>query len=344
MKNVKLLGRTYSSPDGTIWMGLSGTGVEFDFTGSRLSVDLKGNKADKDNAARVGVFVDGNRVNDFTVSESGMAAQIEGKGNAPVNVRIIKLSECLSSCCCITKIDAHGGKVAASAQKTRKIEFIGDSITCGYGVDDNDRSHGFSTLTEDCTKSYSYKTAQLLGADHSLVSFSGYGIVSGYTPIGEKDVSQTLPQYYESFGYTLNSGFGGKNPSRIAWDFSRFTPDVIVIYLGTNDTSYTGADTARQKEYTENYAAFLKQVRSENPKARIICTLGTMGRILCEPMKQAVSKYSAETGDKNISTLELPEQDIISDGAAAQSHPTEATYTKAAKLLSEKIAAEMGWK
>lgn len=56
-----------------------------------------------------------------------------------------------------------------------------DSITCGYGVDDEDRSHQFSTKTEDATKAYAYKTAQLLNADYSLVSYSGHGVVLGYT-------------------------------------------------------------------------------------------------------------------------------------------------------------------
>lgn len=49
------------------------------------------------------------------------------------------------------------------------MEFIGDSITCGYGVDDPDKEHHFKTATEDVTKAYAYKTALALNADYSMV-------------------------------------------------------------------------------------------------------------------------------------------------------------------------------
>ncbi len=341
--NVKLLGRTYAASDGTIWMGLSGTGAELIYTGSKLSVTMRGNQSSEDKAARVGIFVDCQLEKDLCLTGAEQTVDIDGKGDTPINVRIIKLSECSSSCCAITAIEAHGGKIEKAASKQRRIEFIGDSITCGYGVDDPDLSHGFSTSTEDCTKAYAYKTAMGLDAEYSLVSFSGYGIVSGYTGDGYKNTDGLVPKYYESYGFTENSGFDGKNPSEIAWDFSAFKPDVIVIYLGTNDSSYTGYDEDRQKEYTADYVEFLKKVRSVNAQAKIICTLGTMGNALNGAMNEAVSQYSAQTGDKNISTLDLPLQDIAADGCTINGHPSVTTYDKVAALISEKIQTETGW-
>ena len=74
-----------------------------------------------------------------------------------------------------------------------KIEFIGDSITAGYGVDDEVKEHGFSTATEDVTKTYAYKTAAALQADYSIVAYSGHGIISGYTGDGEKNTGLLIP-------------------------------------------------------------------------------------------------------------------------------------------------------
>jgi hypothetical protein len=343
MDNVKLLGRTYRADDGSLWMGLSGTGAELEFTGERLSVTLRGNAASSDKAARVGVFVDGQRTSDICVNASQQTVDVTGKGSTPVTVRIVKLSECSDSCCAIVGADAHGGSIKKASDKQRKIEFIGDSITCGYGVDDPDLTHGFSTATEDCTKGYAYKTAQLLNADHSLVSFSGYGVVSGWTGTGEKNTYSLVEPYYESYGFTENSGFDGKKPSDIKWDFSRFVPDVVVLNLGTNDMSYTLDDPGRQQEYIAGYVDFLKKIRSVNPNAKIICALGTMGTLLCPAMQQAVTLYSTQTGDKNIAAIELPLQDQENDGSVIQGHPTEITHDKAAKLVSEKIKAEMNW-
>ena len=343
LNDAKLLGRTYRADDGSIWMGLPGTGAELEFTGERLSVTLRGNAASSDKAARVGVFVDGQRTSDICVNASKQTVDVTGKGSTTVTVRIVKLSECSDSCCAIVGADAHGGSIKKASDKQRKIEFIGDSITCGYGVDDPDLTHGFSTATEDCTKGYAYKTAQLLNADHSLVSFSGYGVVSGWTGTGEKNTYSLVEPYYESYGFTENSGFDGKKPSDIKWDFSRFVPDVVVLNLGTNDMSYTLDDPGRQQEYIAGYVDFLKKIRSVNPNAKIICALGTMGTLLCPAMQQAVTLYSTQTGDKNIAAIELPLQDQENDGSVIQGHPTEITHDKAAKLVSEKIKAEMNW-
>lgn len=342
--SVKLLGRTYAAQDGKIWMGLSGTGVELEYSGKKLSVTLRGDCSDTDKMPRIGVYVDGERKHDICVPDVEKTVDIEGKGDTSVSVKIIKLSECLCSCCAITSMDAHGGKIEKTASKQRRIEFIGDSITCGYGVDDTNLYHGFSSVTEDCTKAYAIKTAQILNADHSLVSFSGYGIVSGFTPDGIADESKLVPTYYEKYGSTENNGFGRTNPSDIQWDFSSFKPDVIVVFLGTNDISYTGYDAQRQKEYTECYVRFLENVRSNNPEAKIVCTLGTMGTALNGAMNEAVSQYSAKSGDKNICSFDLPLMDVEADGCVIQSHPSEITHNKIAQLLSDKIRTEMNWK
>ena len=74
----------------------------------------------------------------------------------------------------------------------------------------------------------------------------------------------------------------------------------------------------------------------ENKDAQIICTLGLMGGDLFPAIEEAVKSYSAETGDKRVSTLRFANQQM-SDGIAADWHPTEKTHAKAAKLLTEKI-------
>ena len=66
------------------------------------------------------------------------------------------------------------------------IEFIGDSITCGYGIDTACEANTFSTTNENVNKAFSYLTAAALGADASFVSYSGHGLISGYT--GNPDI------------------------------------------------------------------------------------------------------------------------------------------------------------
>lgn len=97
-------------------------------------------------------------------------------------MKVIKLSESCNSTIGIKDINVVSENgIHPSKNKTHKIEFIGDSITCGYGVDAKDQNESFKTDTEDFSKTYAYKTAEALDADYSVVSYSGYGVVSGVT-------------------------------------------------------------------------------------------------------------------------------------------------------------------
>ena len=272
----------------------------------------------------------------FTVFESAEAKT--------VNVKVIKLSECAMSTCGIKAITvAEGETIKPAAAKSHTIEFIGDSITCGYGVDDEVKEHHFSTSTEDVTKAYAYKTAQALDADYSMFSISGYGIISGYTTGSTPVKEQTIPQYYESLGFSYNSFANTTKPHTLEWDFESFKPEVIVINLGTNDASYTNILKERKQEYADGYKAFLKQVRENNPDATIFCTLGTMDNRLCQKLMETVIEYTAETGDENVHYMMFDLQDGANDGYAADWHPTEATHQKAADKLVNEIKTVMGW-
>ncbi|MFD2875957.1 SGNH/GDSL hydrolase family protein [Paenibacillus rhizoplanae] len=92
-----------------------------------------------------------------------------------------------------------------------------------------------------------------------MVCYSGYGIITGYTENDQKLTTHLLPDYYGKVGKSEGRFGGSLLPQEIAWDFSRFTPELIVINLGTNDDSYTKDDPAKQADYAENYVAFLQK-------------------------------------------------------------------------------------
>ena len=337
--NVKLLGRTYFDGE-KLFCALSGTGAEFTFTGTKCSITVmgdsnSGNVTAADNQARVGIYVNGERVIDDMVDNLMEIYDVfESDTPQDVTVSIVKLSESPMSTIAISDIKVTGSEIKPTPNKDILIEFIGDSITCGYGADDPVKENHFSTKTEDVTKAYAYKTAAALNADYSMVSFSGYGIISGYT--NDKKVSaQTVPQYYTKLGYSWASN-GSFTPANIDWDFSKRQPDIIVVNLGTNDDSYTKTDSERQMEYCTEYVEFLKLIREKNPDAKILCTLGVMGDRLYEYVQLAALNYTEETGDTNISTMKFDVQSP-DDGYSADWHPSITTHDKA----SEKLAAEI---
>lgn len=345
---VKLLGRTYLLGD-TLWLALSASGIEFTFTGTKADITLIGDNIAtagwaKDSFCRYGIYINDELVADELMQEPEKTVTVfESDSQETVTVRIIKLSESANSTLGIGKISVVAKEPIQPAKaKVHRIEFIGDSITCGFGVDDNDVNGAFTTATEDVTKAYAYQTAAALDADYSMVSFSGYGIVSGYTGNGDRNESQLLPPYYDKLGFSYGFFNSSLAVASLDWDFNRFIPELIVINLGTNDTSYCGNDKARQKEFAEGYVTFLKQVRENNPASVILCTLGMMGDTLYPSVEEAVATYQTETDDMNIYSMKFAVQQA-SDGYGACWHPSATTHTKAADKLTAEIKAIMSW-
>lgn len=343
-ENVKLLGRTYYEED-RLYCALSGTGVEFTFTGTKCSITVAGdNNSDStsqaDNHARVGIYVNGERVIDDMVDNKQEVYDVfQSDEPQEVTLSLVKLSESPMSTIAITDINVTGTAIKPTPNKEKLIEFIGDSITCGYGVDDPNKDHHFSTKTEDVTKAYAYKTAQALDVDYSMVSFSGYGIISGYSDGNNKVPAQAVPRYYTKLGYSWATN-GTFSPAAEEWDFSKRQPDVIVVNLGTNDDSYTKNIAERQEEYVAGYVEFLKTIRENNPDAKIVCALGIMGDRLFDSVQKAVDTYSAETGDTAVSALKFDVQDGA-DGYSADWHPSVTTHDKASQKLVEYLKTIM---
>ena len=343
-EHVRKIGRTYEHSNGLV-LAFSSSGIEFNVKAKYLEVTIAGDSGargrENDSSARIVAFVNGERMLDKMISKKTETFTIfDQKKNVEGLVQILKVSESANSLAAITSLSVNEkGKVSPSKERDFKIEFIGDSITCGYGVDDPVKEHHFKTSTEDSTKTYAFKTAQALNADWSFVSVSGWGITSGYTGNGEKNPDSVIPRIYEKLGFSWGNTIFGLNPVNVNWNFAAYQPDFVVINLGTNDASYTNKKADRVQEYTDSYVEFLKKVRQKNPKAYIISCLGMMGDDLYTAMSQAVSKYSSETGDSRISALRLNPQQM-SDTICADWHPSEKTHEKASKQLVDAICKE----
>ena len=341
--NVKPLGRTWQRED-SLWMAFSASGAEFAFTGTACTIVMAGDSraaeaAETANHTRIAIELDGVRVADAMLDAPEKTFALAAEEGEHV-VRIVKLSETAMSTCGIRAIEAEN--IRPTENKPRFIEFIGDSITCGYGMDDENAEHHFVTGTEDATRAYACRTAQTLDADYSLVSISGYGIISGYTATAEAPVTaQLIPTYYEKLGFSYGV-YEGDAPQDVRWDFSARQPDLVVINLGTNDDSYCLDHQDRQQHYCDAYVDFLCTVRRCNPGARILCTLGIMGDRLYPFVEKAAAAYSAKTGDHNIACLPFTPQ-LLEDGYTADYHPTAVTHGKACARLTAEIRRLMGW-
>ncbi len=249
----------------------SGSSVTVHFKGTAIAAILQ----DTDTANYYNVIVDGKepfKIHTETSKKTYALATDLPDGNH--TVQLFKRTEWTKG-----KTWFYGFEVPSStkllppvAAPKRKIEFYGNSITCGYAIEDSSGNDSGKGYFENNYRSYAAVTARHFNAQYSCIARSGIGIMVSWFP-------QIMPEMY-------NLTEGGDSTS--TWDFSQYTPDVVVVNLFQNDSWIVKLpknkefkhrfDTTAPSEKTiiESYRNFVKTIRSKYPKARIICALGSM--------------------------------------------------------------------
>lgn len=140
----------------------------------------------------------------------------------------------------------------------RKIEFIGNSITCGTGSDLTIPCNSTSDWYDqhNAYLAYGPTAARALNSDWMLTSVSGIGMNHSCC-----NMKTTMP---DVFDYISLSADGKK------WDFLKYQPDLVSISLGQNDGK---TDSLK---FHQTYIRFLKRIRKIYPKATILCITSPM--------------------------------------------------------------------
>ena len=193
----------------------------------------------------------------------------------------------------------------------RKIEFIGNSITCGYGNEGLDKFEHFDYATENHYYSYASIAARNLEAQHWVVARSGIGAYRNYDGPKTGNPESCMPVQYEYTGYAWKPELR-QETSFLSdkWDFSRYQPDVVCINLGTNDLSTNNYDLNLLKQ---GYKKLLKMVRQHNPMAKIVFLTGSMLynqelQETCQLLDEVTAEAQA-AGDKEVYRFDIPHID-----------------------------------
>ena len=216
----------------------------------------------------------------------------------------------------------------------RKIEFIGNSITCGYGVEASDENIHFSYGTENHYYSFAALTARALKAQHLVVARSGIGIFRNYNGPYDGTPEKAMPAVYDYTNFADTTEL---------WDFARYTPDVVCVNLGTNDVSVGRFNKVKLREA---YASFLNHVRSKYPEAKIVMLSGCMlGGERLKAVQDALNTVVSQVnrkGDKEVYRFDFTPQDG-SLGYGADWHPSLRQQEKMAGELIPYLQELMNW-
>lgn len=300
------------------WAGNSAT---IGFTGTTLKIILDNQKGDDyfdvildDNTAGRHVIHCRKGENTYTVADSladtRHTADIFRRIDPPFSVTSFEGIE----------IGRQDSVFNPPAHSGLKIEFYGDSITSGYGVLDTTRKHNGDPAIMDNYVSYDAFTARHFNASYRSISRSGIGIIKSWYPL-------TMPQMYDR----LNP-----NDSTSHWNFSKWTPDIVVINLFQNDSWLLPKEKhpPSGKTITDAYKRFVETLRGKYPRAEIICMLGNMditrkGSPWPGYVRRAVKELKKK-GDHRIYDLIVPYK-------KTPGHPDVLEQKSMANLLINKI-------
>ena len=264
---IKTQGRT-TLKDGAMWLDYSASGVEFSaYCEGKVALNLNV-KSIKNNDATYGgiyftVIVDGVTVDraQCRITSTG-TVELVLADNLPAGnhtFEVYRQTEHRGAEVGISSIVMNGSFNDKPEDNRLYIEFIGDSISTGYGaLGEAGADSADSPLWQDATVAYPYLTAKALGADFSDVCYSGLGCKYGYSG------SLSMQTVYQAQRYQYDQV--------TKYDFTKRQPDVVVIALGTNDIANQTDASLRQAGYQE----MLDLVRAKNPDAKIVWIVGMM--------------------------------------------------------------------
>ncbi|MCB9018120.1 MAG: SGNH/GDSL hydrolase family protein [Prevotellaceae bacterium] len=331
--HIQYEGRFFSPDSTRLRLDYPGTRIRLSYDGTDAFIKLK------PSAGYFSVSVDGGdpfKFNSASCGEDGLFRLTSGLERGKHTVEVTLVSEGL-----FDQPEFFGFLLDGDAElltlpaKKHRMEFIGNSITCGYGVEAANEDEKFNDSTSNFVKSYAALTAKAFDAEMMVVARSGIGAYRNFDDKPEGSL-RPMPVVYENI---LISG------ERTQWDFSRFTPDVLCVNLGTNDLSTTGC----RLDLLENaYRNFISRIRANYPATKIVLLSGCMVRPGegLEELRTILDRIAGDfkkAGDENIFRFDFTPHDG-SLGYGADWHPSAGQQQKMSFELIPFLSSITGWK
>ncbi len=313
---VSYMGRTAVTSDSAVRFNYPGVTARLGFSGSQL--DMLTNPG----SGFWMVSVDDSPAVKMEVAQNDSVLSLTGLADGEHTARLTYCIEGFEHNPEIRGFRVPGGNRFFNTpdSSARRIEFIGNSITCGFGTEADNAEAPFTYDTENHCLSYAYLTARELNANFNMVCRSGIGIYRNAGSPREGDAEKTMPDEYD---YTMLYDHS------VPWDHTRFSPDIICINLGTNDTSGGNYDIER---FENRYNGFLDHLRQLHPDAKIVLLTGSMmhGREL-DDVKGVLDRLAKSR--EGVYRFDMTPQDGEA-GYGAGYHPSAAQSRKMAAELT----------
>lgn len=266
LKNIKLNGRCQKTADG-IALNFTASAIEFNTDSTGVLLEAKA-----DEGVYYSVFVDGKLKSERNMTEGGtnyiaLARDLSGGKH---NIKIVRETESRAGntfTAVNIQLDEGASLLARDADKVL-IEFLGDSMTNGYGNLTNSTTPNASDLMyQNSLKAYPYLLASHFDLDYRMVAMSGIALK-------ERTIGTVYPTFYdfyktEDYHNDKTQSYTSSNPQDV---------DIVVVNLGSNDVSaklYNSKDSESVKEYTKIYTDLITDI-GYRKDAKIVFISGVM--------------------------------------------------------------------
>lgn len=297
-KDIQIMGRHLIGKNGSVKFGASGVTFYMKFRGPSLAVDLHDQFLNSTGYNWFDVIVDGGHAHEFR-TRKGQTRYVLAKNLKPgVHTLILcKATEGQNGHNILVNIETHKLLQTRSLPK-KKIEYIGDSITCGFGDDTLHYACNKGQWFDHTNSWYAYgpRLARRLHAQWMLSSVSGMGMYRNWN-----DPGPVMPNVYSGvyMDYTHHP---------VHWNYKNYIPNLVIIALGTNDFSKGPGKKPRPKlngnDFVKAYTKFVARVHKQYPKAKFILANSPMfgpknKKVLAGYLKRVIANSKA-AGDKAI--------------------------------------------
>lgn len=272
-KAFAYVGRIDSKDPGAPCFIFAGSSVSFRFQGTEAFMKLKNYHSCYHNY--VGVVVDGLVQEKIEIPEHGTELVLPVVSGIPDAEHEVILYKCQDAAHYYDFLGLYIGQDAkllpAPALPARRMECYGDSVSAGevseaveyVGKPDPEGHEG---IYSNSWYSYAFLTARKLHAQlHDIAQggialFDKTGYFHGPDYVGMESVWDKL-RYCDYFGEVTE------------WDFSRYTPHVVLVAIGQNDANpenYMGRDETKGRHWKEHYKELVLNIKGKYPNALFI--------------------------------------------------------------------------
>ena len=316
--NLQYTGRIDASDPNAPKLYYAGSSITTKFEGTSLQARFS-----EDNwggSQHVGFIIDGgemiirevaNGANDVTVEvasglENTTHDLIVVKRESPGDDNLIFLG---------LTLDEGAGLSAPDPGPTRRIELYGNSVTQGVNADNTVDAEGGDEV-HNGWGSYGMILARQLNAECHNQALSGLAVQDGTGFWNGSAGGIGLVSTYDQ----INANDGRQT----AWDFSGYTPHLVVMAMGINDNGFI--DEGEKESWKDSYKSVINDLRNNQyPNADFVLTVPPLGTEYTR-IEGYVEEIVNELNDPDVHYFDLTV-------AVPAAHPNAAVHTAMADQL-----------